>query len=82
MAKVRKYKFVEVTWEDAVTYSGWKTEEALNEMVPDICVTTGWLLRRTDKHLIMAHTRSEEEFTGVVIIPAKWIVKVKKVTIG
>ena len=34
MAKGKTYKFVEVTWEDAVTFSGWKTEETLDDMVP------------------------------------------------
>ncbi len=49
---MKKFKFVEVAWMDAVSVANWRSFDDLPEIV--MCVNRGWVVRETDKSITLA----------------------------
>ncbi len=59
-----KFKYVEVAWKDAHSVAEWR---GLAELpAPAECVTRGWLVRETDKYVVLAGTLLWKEDGGNV----------------
>lgn len=73
LKEARKHPLVLVCWEDITSaYEGaWFDLEA--DLRPATVYTVGWLIRETDKHLILAGTIGEHsgdvEYSGDTLIP-------------
>lgn len=80
--KKPKYKYVEVTWVDAVSVSEWVTEDNLPELAT--IITRGWLIYEDTTRLTIAGTLAKDGGYGEVIsIPRCWAnVKPLKVSNG
>ena len=52
----------------------------VEQAVPVIAVTVGYLLKRTAQTITLAQTRSDDsdQWGGVWVIPAGWVTKVRK----
>ena len=78
MAKKRLYKYplIEVVWDDASTDNGWEAPpDALKE---ELAVTVGFLIRETDKHLLIASSYDDNHTNGRIQIP-KGMIMTRKV---
>ncbi len=70
---------VTVHWVDSCSFRGWVDEEDAPERRPIQCVTTGYLLRRTDGHVEIAQNLGENDTMGeVMVIPTRNITRVER----
>lgn len=77
--KSKKYKYVEVTWIDAVSVSEWVAPDKLP--CPAVIRTRGWLVGENKDHITIAGTLSEDGGYGEVItIPRCWA-KIKQLRV-
>jgi len=72
---------VYVEWIDAESEAGWKSYEEMMKIGTSVfCFTTGWYVGKTKEFLIVCHTKGKnikEEMMGKLIIPLKWIGKIR-----
>ena len=62
-----KYPLIEVIWDDASTDNGWEpVPEALS---PELVTTVGFLVRETEKHLLIASSYDPNHTNGRIQIP-------------
>lgn len=77
----QKYPLVEVIWDDATSLSqGWKNKDefAKEELVPEIVLSVGFVVKETDDHLILAmDTDSDGDHASRSQIPKGMIKKIK-----
>ena len=70
-----------VEWIDAYSEAGWKTHKEMMEIGNTVfCFTNGWYVGKTNEFLIICHTKGKnikEDMMGKLVIPKKWIRKVK-----
>lgn len=70
-----------VAWIDAESEAGWKSYEDMMKITTSVfCFTAGWYVGKTKDFLIICHTKGKnikEEMMGKVIIPRKWISKIR-----
>jgi len=70
-----RYKPVTVTWTDAGSYGGWKTQE--DGLPGDLVITTrGYLIRKEPRRLIVAQSVSTSgHYADIIVIPRPWVIK-------
>jgi hypothetical protein len=80
-----KYKFVLVFWEDANSDSTWNDLEHIEDMLPTICLSVGFLIKKTDNSFVLASDFTIEEKNddfifadggNTMVIPTKNVLKV------
>ena len=49
-----KYKFVFVLWEDANSDSSWNELSTIEQMLPTICISVGFLINHTEDAFVLA----------------------------
>lgn len=80
MAKLTfKYPLVYIEWDDAEADNGW--EEAPVDLKEAIAITVGFLVRETEKHLLIASSYDNHHTNGRLQIP-RGMVKSMKVLYG
>tara|TARA_R100000742_G_C4246774_1_gene65578 strand:- start:203 stop:421 length:219 start_codon:yes stop_codon:yes gene_type:complete len=68
-----------VVWYDAVAETGWtKLEEAKTECKLSECVTIGHLVDRNQERILIACTKSENEYNAMINIPNAWVKEMKE----
>ena len=70
-----KYPLIEVIWDDASTDNGW--EPVPDELKAELVTTVGFLVRETDKHLLIANSYDPNHTNGRIQIPVGMIVSRK-----
>lgn len=70
-----KYPLIEVIWDDASTDNGW--EAVPESLVPELVTTVGFLVRETDKHLLIASSYDPNHTNGRIQIPLGMVVSRK-----
>lgn len=75
-----KGSFVKVNWVDIVVHGGWaKDTEALGQWEkPSPCETRGWLVDYADDYILVAATKSLNEFNQYISIPRGCIISVEE----
>ncbi len=79
MAKAKVYPLVMVEWHDATSTSTWKDEAEVNKIAPDLCVSVGWLFKKTSKFITIAASHSAEGdvcWSSVTTIPTAFAPKI------
>lgn len=56
-----KYKFVFVLWEDANSDSSWNELSTIEQMLPTICISVGFLINKTEDAFILASDFTTDE---------------------
>ena len=75
----KKIKVTLVIWYDAVAENGWITgEEAKTNCKLDKCVSIGHLVDRNEERILLACTKSENEYNALINIPNTWIDTIKE----
>lgn len=69
-----KYPLVEIVWDDAETDPSWRNLSDVNPKHA-LVVTVGFLIKETEKHIVIASTYSEEAVIATIQIPVGMIVK-------
>ena len=69
-------KLVKVTWHDAQSYDAWDGRD--QEFEAPKCVTVGFLVEQTKKHIVVAGTRSRKDIACAMVIPMGMVKKVKR----
>ncbi len=70
---------VKVTYHDVTEYEEVEYEKELSELKPDTVELIGWLLKRDQKHLILAIGKSDETYEHVYIIPNGCILGIEQI---
>jgi|TARA_R110001599_G_scaffold87607_5_gene233488 hypothetical protein len=80
--KTEKIKIILVVWMDAVAETGWiKLEDAKRECQLSECVTIGYLIDRNKDRLLIACTKSENEYNAMINIPTAWVKETRDIWI-
>lgn len=67
------YKLVLISWHDAATRDKWlDLENDLPDSGIEPCMTSGFLMRETDREYVIAHTIGGDEYCGEFSIPKQW----------
>tara|TARA_R110002012_G_scaffold138888_5_gene295816 strand:- start:6410 stop:6661 length:252 start_codon:yes stop_codon:yes gene_type:complete len=75
----KKNKVTLVIWYDAVAENGWITkEDAKKNCKLDKCVSIGHLVDRNEERILLACTKSENEYNALINIPNTWIDTIKE----
>ncbi len=78
----KKTKITLVVWYDAVAETGWTTEEdAMSSCKLAECVSVGHLVDQNDERMLIACTKSENEYNAMINIPNAWIKVIKEYTV-
>ena len=79
----KKFKYVEVQWDDARSTAEWTDLDAL----PKVCrvVTRGWLVQETKAQVVIAGTLQldgdDEDVGELVAIPAGTVKKMRRLKV-
>ena len=80
--KTEKIKIILVVWMDAVAETGSiKLEDAKRECQLSECVTIGYLIDRNKDRLLIACTKSENEYNAMINIPTAWVKETRDIWI-
>ena len=72
-------KKVEIEWVDSKSGPNeWEYIDDLEPLLPVVCKTTGYLLEETPDYKTIAHSMSETQVIGQIVIPTACIKKCKK----
>ncbi len=75
----KKSRVVRVIWHDAVAETGWiSTEEAGKVCRIDRCTSIGYLVHQDPVRLVLACTKSEDEYNAIINIPINCILDVEE----
>jgi len=76
--KTPKTKVTMVIWYDAVAETGWMTNEtAKRECKLSECVSIGHLVDVNKDRILIACTKSENEYNAMINIPNAWVKETK-----
>jgi hypothetical protein len=68
-----------VIWYDAVAENGWTTkEDAAQNCKLDRCVSVGHVVDKNKERILLACTKSENEYNAMINIPNAWIETIKE----
>jgi len=81
MGKKNENPLVIVTWLDTVESSQWMNAEEIYEVSCVECRTVGWVIRKTEKNIVLASTRSDLE-SNVISIPIGCIESIRYLRAG
>ncbi len=70
---------VKVTYYDVTEYEEVEYEKELSELKPDKVELIGWMLKKDEKHLILAIGKSDETYEHVYIIPNGCILGIEQI---
>ena len=70
---------VKVTYHDVTEYEEVEYGKELSELKPDKVELIGWLLKKDEKHLILAIGKSDETYEHVYIIPNGCILEIEQI---
>ena len=77
--KKEKTKITLVVWYDAVAESGWTSQQdAKVNCKLDKCVSVGHLVDQNNERILLACTKSENEYNAMINIPNAWIDTIKE----
>jgi len=77
--KKHKTKITLVVWYDAVAENGWITkEDAKANCKLDKCVSIGHLVDQNEERILIACTKSDNEYNAMINIPNAWIDTIKE----
>jgi len=80
--KKNKTNITLVVWYDAVAETGWTSrEDAMSSCKLSECVSVGHLVDKNDERVLIACTKSENEYNAMINIPNAWIKVIKEYTI-
>ena len=72
------FELVLVTWLDAASYGdGWYGSQDDLPDEPLEVETVGWLVKQTEKVVIVARTASEFKIEGILVIPSSLVVSIQ-----
>lgn len=70
------YDIVEIIWDDAEAHeAGWQAPP--ETLTPALCMTVGFLVKESKRHLIISHTTDGEQINGRFQIPKGMIKSIK-----
>lgn len=72
-----KYKVVVIIWDDAESSDGW--EEAPEELEPKLATSVGFLVRQTEKYVLIAQSYDNGHTNGRFQIPKGMIKEIKEI---
>jgi hypothetical protein len=72
-----KYPVVVVTWDDAESDDGWG--EAPEELEPKLATSVGFLVRQTEKYILLAMSYDNGHTNGRFQIPKALIKETKEI---
>ena len=70
---------VKVTYHDVTEFEELEYKEALSGLRPDKIELIGWVLKRDDKHLILAIGKSDDTYEHVYVIPIGCILEIENI---
>ena len=70
-----RFPLVEIMWDDAETSDGW--EEPVSELKAAVATTVGFLVRESERHLLIASTYDPNHTNGRIQIPIGMVVSRK-----
>lgn len=76
---VPKYKFLQITWDDAVSTSDWISHDDLPDLLR--IVSRGWAVKDTPKGITLASTINGDQFGEVTTIPKGMIVGITELEV-
>ena len=77
--KKAKTKVTLIIWYDAVAETGWiGTEEAKRTCKLAECVSIGHVVDRNKERILLACTKSDDEYNAMINIPNAWIKQIKE----
>lgn len=77
---MKKFRIVEVTWQDASSYNYWEFLDDLDRNVALLIKTVGFLLDNRKKEIVLARSLTEDNSTeGRFVIPKGWIKKIRTI---
>ena len=82
MAAKRKYEPILVVWDDAEVSNDWEVQSEGDKLEEALVETLGFLVKETDKHLLIASTLSGEHTNARTKIPKGMVKTIRKVYIG
>ena len=81
MVKIQRLKYnepVEVVWWDAMSDSGWRSEDAVKKDKPVICHSVGYYTAHNNDSLILSSDYNDSKDRSTTLIPRGMIKKVRK----
>ena len=77
--KRAKTKVTMVIWYDAVAETGWTTQtDAMKQCKLSECVSIGHLVDVNKERILIACTKSENEYNAMINIPNAWVKETKE----
>lgn len=77
--KIEIGDIVLVKWQDACTRGGWKSLADYKSTQPLDVVSVGYLITKTNAHITLVQTVSEDSVADSITIPKPWITEMKKI---
>tara|TARA_R110000787_G_scaffold167621_3_gene280558 strand:+ start:557 stop:811 length:255 start_codon:yes stop_codon:yes gene_type:complete len=75
----KRVKVTLVVWYDAVAETGWITDtEAKTSCKLDKCVSIGYLVDKNQERILLACTKSDNQYNALINIPNAWIETIKE----
>jgi hypothetical protein len=75
----QKIKITLVIWYDAVAENGWTSQEdARKNCKLDKCISVGHLVDQNKERILLACTKSDDEYNAMINIPNAWIEAIKE----
>ena len=75
----RRYRRVEVEWEDAASHSGWLDVPKPGEVTPLMVRSTGYLVQSDKRGITLAQSITSHDKLGDILrIPRVWVRKVRR----
>lgn len=72
-----KYPLVSILWDDAESSDGW--EEPPTELEPALATSVGFLIRQTEKYILLAMSYDNGHTNGRFQIPKALIKEMKEI---
>jgi len=77
--KKKKIDITLIVWYDAVAETGWTSkEDAKKTCQLAECVSVGHIVDKNKDRILLACTKSEDEYNAMINIPNAWIKEIKE----
>lgn len=71
-----------VEWNDATSYTGWRSTKESSKLVAMKIKSIGWLVYADASKVVLALSWSvDEDQTNQCVLPRGWITKMKRITV-
>ena len=81
MKNIKLPQMVKVFWLDAASHASWKTQEEVESIRPEACVTIGFVIKKTEDYITVASTYSPDgthRWNDISTIPTVFALKIIK----